>query len=523
MTSKNNGMDARKTIHLAWGVGGIIFLSRIFGLFRDIIMAAFFGGSIAMDAFVTAFRFPNMFRSLLGEGALSSAFVPVLTEEIKKKSYDEAKDFVARMMGGLMIVLLVAVGVGMFFSLVLLPLFQGRIALTIELFAIMLPFAFFICLIAFLSAILNVLRRFYLPAVSQVIINLILIFSLVTFCPLLSEEGHARIKLAAFTVPLAGAIALMVMGFAVKQAGFLVLPRFSFKDQRIKKVVKLMSFSSLGVGISQISVVLDSIMALALGAGYASYLYYSERILYLPLGIFAVSLGTVLLPTFSDQVATNNKENLLKTLNHSLRHIIFVMTPLSLTLLALSEPIVKCIYERKQFDASVTYLTALALAVYAPALIAFSLQKVLVPVFYAHQDMVTPVKVGVVCTVCNIILKLILMWHLKHVGIVLSTVLFSFINCLTLAFMLTRRFGNPGWKHIAISFFKNMLASLVMAVLALWCYRMFLVWAPFSVSTLLNQIFSLAAGAMVGMIGFVCVALLIRIEELKELVRTFGF
>ncbi len=515
-------MDGKKIIRSALGIGGIVFLSRIFGLLRDITMAAFFGTSIAMDAFVTAFRFPNMFRSLLGEGALSSAFVPVLTEEMSSNSISDAKNFSRKMMGDLLAVLMVAVIFGIIISLVVLPLFQGRLALTLELFAIMLPFALFICLIAFFSAVLNTLKKFYLPACSQVIINIMLITSLLIFVPLLPEEGHSRIRLAAFTIPFAGIIALLVIGFGVRRAGFPVMPKFSFKDQRIKKVIKLMSFSSFGVGISQISVVLDSIMALALGAGYASYLYYAERILYLPLGIFAVSLSTVLLPTFSEQIVANNKTELLKTLNHSIRHIVFLMTPIALTMLAMAEPIVRCIYERKEFAAAASQLTALALAVYAPGLIAFSLQKVLVPVFYAHQDMITPVKVSVICTLCNIALKLILMWHLKHIGIALSTIIFSFVNCMALSFIITKRFGNPDWKSIGVSFLKALVASIAMAGVALVAYKILIIILPDGLMLLIKRIVAIACGSLLGAMVFVLISFLIKIEEMKDFLKTFG-
>ncbi|MDP2991630.1 MAG: murein biosynthesis integral membrane protein MurJ, partial [Kiritimatiellota bacterium] len=361
-------------------VGFFILLSRAFGLVREMAMAAFFGSSLAMDAFVVAFRIPNLFRSLFGEGALSSAFVPVFTETLEKQGREKVWPFAANMFSFLSLTLAALVAVGILLAslaLVILPL-SPRIVLILDLLRIMLPYMFFICLTAFFSAILNSLRRFVLPAATPVAMNIVMIAVLFLVCPFLPAAGDWRIKAVAWSVVAAGIIQVMMQLPQLTKYGFRVRLAMDWRDQRVRRVWQLMGATIIGVGVTQVNVQLNSIVAVLIGPGSPSYLYYAERLIYLPLGIFATALGTILLPTFSGHMTQGRTDLIRDTLNHSLRQLVFIMLPVAVGMFVLAKPIVRLVYERGAFSAFSTDMTTLAVQCYAPGLVVFSLLKVLI-------------------------------------------------------------------------------------------------------------------------------------------------
>lgn len=466
-------MDKKKIIRSAGLVGFFILLSRAFGLVREIAMAAFFGSSLAMDAFVVAFRIPNLFRSLFGEGALSSAFVPVFTETMEKQGREKVWSFAANMFSFLSLTLAALVAAGILLAslaLVILPL-SPRIVLILDLLRIMLPYMFFICLTAFFSAILNSLRRFVLPAATPVAMNIVMIAVLFLVCPFLPASGDWRIKAVAWSVVVAGIIQVVMQLPQLAQYGFRLRLSLDWRDQRVRRVWQLMGATIIGVGVTQVNVQLNSIVAVLIGPGSPSYLYYAERLIYLPLGIFATALGTILLPTFSGHITQGRTDLIRDTLNHSLRQLMFIMLPVAVGMFVLAKPIVRLVYERGAFSAFSTDMTTLAVQCYAPGLVVFSLLKVLIPVFYAHQDMKTPMKIGLACTALNVALMLILMWPMKHAGIALATVLSSGVQVVIMGVLVHRRIGSPGWRNIFSAVGRMAVASAAMALAALWVYH----------------------------------------------------
>lgn len=513
-------MDKQRVIRSAGLVSVFVLASRAFGLVRDMAMAAFFGSSLAMDAFVVAFTIPNLFRGLFGEGALSSAFVPVFTETLQKEGPPRVWRFAANMLtllssvlAGLVITGILVVAVWRYAC----PL-SPRIALILDLLQIMLPYLLFICLAAFFSAMLNSLRRFALPAAVPVILNLVMLAVLLGLCPRLPVAGTVRITVVAWGVVLAGVLQWLVQLPSLWRVGFRFGWSFDWADARVRRVITLMGAAVIGMGVTQVNVVLDRFIAVFVGPGSPSYLYYAERLIYFPLGLFATALSIVLLPTFSGQAAQERPDLIRETLNHSLRQLMFIMLPAAAGLLVLAKPIVRLVYERGDFTALTTDMTTIALQCYAPGLLVFSLLKVLVPVFYAHQDIQTPVRIGILCTVINLALKLILMWPMKHAGIALATVLSSAVNVAILAWLVQRRIGSPGWRRIGLAFSRMLAVVVVMSVAAVAVQRGLMAsvwlagWADFA-----RQLIALVAGMGVAVLVYAAGAALCRCPELVEL------
>lgn len=497
-------------------VGFFIFLSRAFGFIRDIAMAALFGSSLAMDAFVVAFTIPNLFRGLFGEGALSSSFVPVFSETIEKQGQAQVWSFARNMFSFLSLTLAALVATIILLAslaIILLPL-SPRIEMILELLRIMLPYMFFICLTAFFSAMLNALRRFMLPAATPVTMNIVMIAALWFVCPYLPVEGDWRIIAVAWSVIVAGLIQAVMQLPLLARMGFRLAFSADWGDPRTRRVWQLMGAAMLGVGITQVNVLLNRLVAVFIGLGAASYLYYAERLIYFPLGIFATALGTILLPTLSGHAARNRNDLILDTLNHSLRQIIFIMLPAAVGMLVLAEPIVRLAYERGDFSSLTTKMTTIAVQCYAPGLLVFSLIKVLIPAFYARQDMRTPVRIGLICTGINIGLMLLLLWPLKHAGIALATVISTSVNVIMLGIIIHRRIGSPGWGEIIKATGRMSCAAALMALTAIFVYRSANITA--NGTGVIGQIIPMFCAMSAAIIVYLAATIILRCREPKE-------
>ncbi|NLB59548.1 MAG: murein biosynthesis integral membrane protein MurJ [Lentisphaerae bacterium] len=518
-------MDNQGVIRSAGRVSFFILVSRAFGLIRDMAMAALFGSSLAMDAFVVAFTIPNLFRNLFGEGALSAAFVPVFTETLEKQGRDVVWRFAQKMMSllGLTLAGLVLAGILAAGAWQMLFPLSPRGTLILVLLQIMLPYMFFICLAAYFSAMLNTLRHFALPASTPVILNLVMIAVLFLVCPLLEAEGRLRIVVVAWSVVLAGAAQWLIQLPLLWRYGFRLRLSFDWHDTRVRRVIQLMSIAIIGTGMTQISVLLDRFVAIFLGPGSASYLYYAERLIYFPLGLFATALGTVLLPTFSGHAAQARTDRIRETLNQALRQLMFIMLPAAVGLMALAQPIVRLLYERGDFAPQATAMTALAVQCYAPGLLIFSLLKVLVPVFHAHQDMRTPMRISVACTGFNMVLKLflILVWQWRpfayaHAFVAAATVLASAVAVLALGLLAQRRWGSCGWRTIGLASVKMLAAALIMAVAARTVYQNILTNSWLAAGAWQAQLLAILGALGTGIVVYGSLAMLGRFPEVYE-------
>ncbi len=465
-------------------VSAMTGISRIFGLVREVVMAHFFGTSTLQSAFVIAFRIPNLFRRLFGEGALGAAFIPIFTEIERSEGAARAQLFVARILGLMVCALGVLVGAGIALSFgVEVWCGEGsRWSEAMPLMRIMLPYALLICMAAILSAILNVHDRFAISSLTPVVLNVVWIVVLLGICPFLPAEGYWRIGAVSWGILLAGVAQIFFQLPELRRVGYTF--RLAFRGWRaspyVRQVLLQMGPASLGIALAQINICMDGWLAFY-GATWApSALEYADRIIYLPLGLFGTAFATVLLPTYSRQFAAEQREELTETMARALRNLFLMMAPMALGLIALATPVVALLYMRGAFDTDSVLWTARAVAAYAPGLFVFSANKAIVPAFYAQKDLRTPVRVASWCILGNFTLNLLSVLLLpegwRHVGIASSTVVNSLVNTVILFHLLRRKGLAPRVLPLLKTFLRTLVAATVMALVVWWGHGQMVRW-----------------------------------------------
>jgi putative peptidoglycan lipid II flippase len=494
-------------------------LSRLLGFVREMVMAHYFGTTLAKSAFDVAFRIPNLFRRLFGEGALSGAFVPVFSEALAKDGRDTANRMAGKVCTMLAIFLsIIAVAGVCIISIAHHHTTQGsRTAAVLPLLRIMLPYMIFICLVALCMGILNAVGHFAISAATPLLLNVTWIAAVYLLCPHLGDTPIKRIYGVAWGVLLAGVLQLLMQIPFLIRLRVMPKPSLAWNDRRIREILLLFGPAALGMGVHQINVVIDSVLALWAGHWAPAALGYAERLVYLPLGLFATALSTVLLPTFSHQAAHDKVADIPKTLARSLYGLMLIMVPATLGLMALSTPAVQLAFESGAFDAQSRILTARALCFYAPGLIVFSLYKVLVPAFYALKDTRTPVRIGLFAvalnTGLNILLIITLPTYYKHAGLALATVVSSGVNCILLAILLSRRVGRIGWWRLGFSLFKVFGCSLIMVGAIGMLLDWIAAYPVFTTMTKTGQTFRVLAAMLTGLATYaICIVLFCRSE-----------
>jgi len=532
-------MEKGRILKSAGTVGSFTALSRLLGLARDVLMAGFFGTSLVMDAFVVAFTLPNLFRRLFGEGALSSAFVPVLVETRQKEGDRAAWDLVNRVLVLLAAVLTLITAVIVLVAMTVSP--EGaKAAAVFGLLPIMMPYMIFICLAAVSMGILNSFHHFAVSAFAPCILNILWIGTLLLIVPNLGTSPEEKIRAVAWSILLAGFLQWAVQWPVLRRFGWKpfssmsgkvdgcklsLLPRVGEKDPKVGKILRLMGPAALGMAVLQLNVIIDRLLALWVGGGAASALFFGERLIYFPLGIIATALGTVLLPVFSGHASRNDPGKIRDGVTDGLRHILFVMIPAAVGLLVLATPVVQMIYEHGEFDAGSTWMTAIALQAYAPGLIVFSLAKIFVPAFYGMQDTKTPVKIGMIAVALNLVLNiafiLILPQAVKHAGLAFATVLSSVFNMSCLALILQKRIGKPDWKRVGATAVRSFGAAALMASAVLFVYGLLtgLPAEALAKAGKVGQIVSVLASVAAGGGVYLIASVLFRAPELREFTR----
>ena len=509
-------MDKKRVIRSAGIVSGLTSVSRLLGLVRDALMANAFGTSLVMSAFTLAFRIPNLFRRLFGEGALSAALVPVLVETREKEGVASAWELVNRVLS-LLAVILTFITLGVILIAGSVPVESPRIIAVFDLLQIMMPYVIFICLAAVSMGILNSFYHFAISAFAPSVLNLLWIGALLFVVPHVGTSPEEKIKVVAWAVLLAGFLQWAIQWPVLRRFGW--KPAFSreWRDEKVQRVMRLMGPGAFGMAITQVNVLVDSVLALWVSVEAPSALYYSERLVYLPLGIIATALGTVLLPVFSGHAAREKYGEIRVGLTDGLRHMLFVMVPASVGLLVLARPIIQMIFERGEFGAASTQLTALALQCYAPGLIVFSLFKVVVPAFYAQQDTKTPVKIGVLAVALNFILNITLILTLpqsvKHAGIAFATVLSGTFNVVCLILILQRRIGTPDWSQILSTALRSLGAAILMGGCVWFIYGLF----PAGGKT--GQVIAVLGSVTAGGGVYLLASFLFRAPEFREFIQ----
>ena len=432
-------------------VSGLTFVSRILGFARDFIIARGFGASLATDAFVVAFRLPNLLRRLFAEGAFSQAFVPVLAEQKNKTSPEEVRSLIDRTATLLSLALVVTALLGMALAPVVVYLSAPGFAsdpakfdLTVTMLRITFPYIVFISLVAFAAGVLNTWNRFSVPAITPTLLNVAFIVGALFF----ADRFNPPVLVLAWAVFAGGVLQLAFQIPFLARMGLLPRWRLDLAHPGVRRILKLMGPAAFGVSISQISLVINTIFASYLGDGSVSWLYYADRLMEFPSGLLGVALGTILLPSLSKYHADANREEYARLLDWGLRITILLAVPATVALAVLALPLIAALFHYGRFTAQDAWMTREALIAYSVGLVGIIMVKILAPGFYARQNIVTPVKIGIVTLLTTQALNLAFIVPLKHAGLALSISLAACLNA-GLLYRGLRKSGAyrpvPGW------------------------------------------------------------------------------
>ena len=463
-----------RTDNLTRNVGKIssgTFLSRISGLFRDIVLTYFLGTTWVADSFGVAFVIPNMLRGLFGEGALAAAFIPIYTEIKERKSKAEAIQFAVNLLSILVIILTILVGIG----IVLAPLIVKIIApgfelqakeLTAKLTQILFPYLFLIGLTSVIIAILNAHSIFFLPSLSPIMLNFGIIIPVIVYALVTESSIADKAYIFSLGVLLGGICQLIANYSLIRKIGYKTKFYINLKQKELKTVWKRMIPCIVGLGIREVNVVVDTILASLLITGSVAALQYGNRLMQLPLGVFGIAIGTAVLPLFSKHTAFNNISALKKSIQDAFNLILIIMLPIIALILVIGRDMISFIYLHGEFGEKALLMTFYALAFYSIGLISHSLVRVFASAFFALKDTKTPVKISIIAVICNIILNVILMQLLQLRGLALATSIAATIQATILFLTLEKKIGKVNIKQICIDFFKIALISLIIGVVA---------------------------------------------------------
>jgi putative peptidoglycan lipid II flippase len=495
-------------------ISAFTIISRIFGYIRDSRIAFLLGAGTAADAYTTAYRIPNLLRRLVGEGAVSAAFIPAFTYYIVENREEDGWEFANTMLTLITLFLTAVTVAGILFSPWLVRLFAsgfgatpGKLQLTSTLNRIMFPYIFLISLSALSMGILNSLHRFGAPAFAPVVLNV----TIVAFSFLGGLFGDVTRALAVGVVA-GGVLQLAIQVPSLFKIGWKIRFKLSFNHPGVQRFVTLMVPVIFGVGIFQINVLVDTQFASYLTEGSVTAIYIADRVMELVLGVYAVSVSTVILPLLSRQAALRQMDELKTTLNFATRLILFITFPATVGLILLRREIIEVLFQHGDFTSSSTALTAWALPFFALGLSAFSMVKVIVPAFYALQDTRTPVKIAFVATFLNIGLNFLFIRPLQNGGPALATSASAFFNSLALLMIFYRRYGSFGVRGIAVSLAKFSVASAALAVVAYGVIHL----PGLYTGRISQKVFALGVTIAAGAGTYFGTARLLRVRELSE-------
>lgn len=495
-------------------VAGITLLSRLAGYARDIVATAYFGTGLYADAFVAAFRLPNILRRLVGEGNVSAAFVPVFEHAAAERSEEElwalADSFhlaIAAVAGLLTVGGILAAPV--LVRYVLIPGNPEAWRITTRLVWITFPYLIFISAAAALMAVLNARDRFSAAAFTPVLYNLTLVSSVV-----LMSRVDTPVYVWAAAAVVGGFLQWLWLLPHARRLGLRLRPGAALSDPALRRIGRLMLPGLFGVGITQINVVVGQYLASFLALGSISSLFFASRLTELPLGVFAVAIATVVLPLISRQAARGERAAMVDTLGFALRQVLFITLPASVGLVLLRSEVVSVLFERGAFDRRSTAATAAALAAYCTGLVAVAGVRVVAPGFFALRDTLTPVLAAGAAMVVNVAGCLLLIPVLDHAGVALAGSLSAYVNVGLLLLLLRRRTGRLGGRRLLINGLRLAAAAAIMGWVV-WGLRGR--WIAPLEAGFLPRAGGLAAVITVGALTYVAAAAALRAPELSEL------
>jgi putative peptidoglycan lipid II flippase len=454
-------------------IGLATMASRLLGLVREQVLAYYFGAGNAMDAFVIAFRIPNLLRDLFAEGAMSAAFVPTFTRQLTLSGKPRAWQLGNNVITALIAITIPLTILGIVFAEPLVRLYAedfslvpGKLELTVQMTRIMLPFLTLVALAAALMGMLNALHRFFVPALSPAMFNVGTIVCAVALVSVMPRLGLDPVVAIAIGTIVGGLGQILLQWPVLVREGFRYRPSFDWSDPELRRVAVLMGPSIVGLAAVQVNLFVNSILATGEGTGAVSWLSYAFRLMYLPIGLFGVSIATAAIPGISTLAAREETTAMRGAISRGLRMMLMLNIPATLGLVALARPVVGLIFERGEFSSADTNATAIALMFYAPGLIGYSFVKLASPAFYALHDSRTPVLVSILTMLLNILLNVTLVKVMGYPGLALGTAFAALFNASVLLWRLRRRLDGLEGTRLSISLGKIMMASTVMALSA---------------------------------------------------------
>jgi putative peptidoglycan lipid II flippase len=520
----------KKLLKAGMIVSAMTLISRVLGLVRDVVVANLMGASASADVFFVANKIPNFLRRLFAEGAFAQAFIPVLAQEQAKNDDARLKEFVAKVSGTLGAIVFITAIIGVIGSPVLAAVFAtgwyvdhlndgpagAKYELVSTLLKITFPYIFFISLAGFTGAILNTLNKFAVAAFTPVLLNVSIIASAYFLIPYVPHGAYAL----AWGVFIGGAVQLGFQLPFLFRAGLLVKPKWGWSDPGVKKVRTLMIPALFGVSVSQINLLLDTLIASFLVTGTVSWLYYSDRLLEFPLGLFGIAIATVILPTLSRNHVSQDSNAFSKNIDWALRIIAMLGIPASAALIVLAMPLMLAIFQRGEFTVDTAHMASISLMAYAVGLFGFMAVKIFAPAFYSRQDTKTPVKYGIITMVLNMVFNLLLAWPFGYVGLALAT---SISGCAN-AFLLYRRLSFLGVYRIPKNtwwfLLKILVASLIMTAVV---YSLSFYWLSLQIdwidASFTSRARNLAMVIGAGLVSYLLAVLLLGIRPHQLIVR----
>lgn len=519
--SHNNKTESVASVSLIRSgavVSAMTLISRVLGLIRDGVVANLMGAGVGADVFFFANKIPNFLRRLFAEGAFAQAFIPVLTEVHQQGDNQALKAFVARVSGTLGVIVFFVSILGVLGSPVLAALFGtgwfidyvngepdgAKFELASLMLKITFPYLAFISLAGFSGAILNALNQFAVAAFTPVLLNIAIISCAIWLSPQLAEPALGL----AWGVFIGGVVQLGFQLPFLFRAGLLVKPQWGWRDAKVTKVRKLMIPALFGVSVSQINLLLDTLIASFLVTGSISWLYYSDRLLEFPLGLFGIAIATVILPTLARNHVSNNPKAFQANMEWACKVVCALGIPAAAGLAVLAEPILKVIFERGAFTADTARMASYSLTAYAFGLVSFMLVKIFAPGFYSRQDTKTPVKFGIICMVANMVFNLILAIPFGYVGLAIATTLSGTLNAVLLYFALHKQSVFILSRQALVFILKVGFATAVMVISLL----LLLQYQSYDDATFVQRVYQLTGAITGGCIVLVTVAILVGIR-----------
>jgi len=504
------------------GLTGIATLtSRVLGLARDQVLAGYFGAGNDMDAFVVAFRVPNLVRDLFAEGAMSAAFVPTFTRELTLEGKGHAWRLGNNVLNGLLIVTGAIVVLGIVFARPLVAAYAGdfarvpgKLELTIELARIVLPFLTLVAIAAAAMGMLNSLHHYFVPALSPAMFNVATIVGVVALTPLMPRLGQPPIMAVAIAALAGGFGQAAIQWPPLRREGFRYRFTFAPRDPALHRILVLMGPGTIGLAATQVNLFVNTVLATSQGTGAASWLTYAFRLMYLPIGLFGVSIGTAVLPAVSRHATAGDTASMRRTVSRGLALMLALNVPATLGLVVLAQPIVQLLFERGRFLPADTAATAAALRLYAVGLAGYSAVRIASPTFYAIGESRVPAIVSGVAIAVNVSASVLLVRAIGFAGLALGTSLAAIANAALLLWLLRRRLGGLDERRLLSTLVKVVASAIAMAIVAGALQRVMdraLPGAGFPV-----RAFRLAFSIGGGLTALAIAAKMTRIEEFDE-------